>query len=243
MRSDVTRWAACLRPQRPAVSFRLLVPHPRAVRCGYCVARTLRTSTSGLASLAKRADVKLTVHQALVKPSLLSASPSALRSKTDGARCASSAPAPQPFSIRPYLQLARFDKPIGSWLLYWPCGEMPSFQPFSSPMLTVNRFTAAWSITLASQYTGAPLSVAVTNLVLFGVGAFVMRGAGCTINDMWDTRMDRLVGEDSIETESSAAEADGLPRPLTQLQSGPSFGRWRLVLSRTCRHSYFSAVS
>ncbi|KDN42736.1 4-hydroxybenzoate polyprenyl transferase [Tilletiaria anomala UBC 951] len=76
------------------------------------------------------------------------------------------------FSVRPFLQLARLDKPIGTWLLYWPC---------------------AWSITLASQYVDAPVSVAASNILLFGVGAVVMRGAGCTINDMWDAKMDRLV--------------------------------------------------
>lgn len=33
------------------------------------------------------------------------------------------------------------------------------------------------------------------NLFLFGVGALVMRGAGCTINDMWDVKVDKMVGE------------------------------------------------
>lgn len=33
------------------------------------------------------------------------------------------------------------------------------------------------------------------NLALFGTGALVMRGAGCTINDMWDQRIDQQVGE------------------------------------------------
>mmetsp|Transcript_38779 Transcript_38779/g.124300 ORF Transcript_38779/g.124300 Transcript_38779/m.124300 type:complete len:178 (+) Transcript_38779:2-535(+) len=67
------------------------------------------------------------------------------------------------------LALARVDRPEGSLLLYWP---------------------GAWSIALAAA-PGAPPDVAL--LTLFGVGAFVMRGAGCTINDMWDRDFDRRV--------------------------------------------------
>ncbi|WFD34281.1 4-hydroxybenzoate polyprenyltransferase [Malassezia cuniculi] len=83
--------------------------------------------------------------------------------------------APKPstgLTLRPYLELARMDKPIGSWLLYMPC---------------------TWSITLASQHIGAPPSVLLTNLALFGVGSVIMRGAGCTINDMWDAPLDAKV--------------------------------------------------
>lgn len=82
-------------------------------------------------------------------------------------------PSPPKFSLKPYMELARVDRPIGSWLLYMPC---------------------TWSITLASQFTGAPISVWLTNLALFGVGSFVMRSAGCTINDMWDAKIDAKVG-------------------------------------------------
>ena len=74
--------------------------------------------------------------------------------------------------LRPYVELARLDKPIGAWLLYAPC---------------------TFSIALASQFTGAPLSVVAWNLALFGVGSLVMRGAGCTINDMWDSKIDAKV--------------------------------------------------
>lgn len=54
---------------------------------------------------------------------------------------------------------------------------------------------SAWSITLASHALQAPPSVMFGNLFLFGVGALVMRGAGCTINDMWDVKVDKMVGE------------------------------------------------
>jgi len=74
-----------------------------------------------------------------------------------------------PSPLQPYLRLARLDKPIGTWLLFWPCG---------------------WSLCLASPAGQLP---DLTMLSIFGVGAFVMRGAGCTINDMWDKNIDKAV--------------------------------------------------
>jgi 4-hydroxybenzoate polyprenyltransferase len=72
---------------------------------------------------------------------------------------------------RPYLRLARFDRPIGSWLLLMPCW---------------------WSAALAAgvAHTVAQLPLV---LALFFVGAFVMRGAGCTWNDITDRDLDALV--------------------------------------------------
>ncbi|TKY86602.1 hypothetical protein EX895_004241 [Sporisorium graminicola] len=78
----------------------------------------------------------------------------------------------KPYSIQPYLALSRIDKPIGTWLLYWPC---------------------AWSIVLASHTLGLSYTTPLFYSMLFGVGAIIMRGAGCTINDMWDVKMDRMV--------------------------------------------------
>ncbi|KAF5297095.1 hypothetical protein FQA39_LY02675 [Lamprigera yunnana] len=74
-----------------------------------------------------------------------------------------------PISIRPYLKLSRLDKPVGSWLLFWPC---------------------AWSIASAAAPGTLP---DLYMLLLFGTGALVMRGAGCTINDMWDRDIDKKV--------------------------------------------------
>jgi 4-hydroxybenzoate polyprenyltransferase len=72
---------------------------------------------------------------------------------------------------RPYLRLARLDRPIGSWLLLMPCW---------------------WSAALAAGVTRdisrLPLVVA-----LFLVGAFAMRGAGCTWNDITDRDLDAKV--------------------------------------------------
>jgi 4-hydroxybenzoate polyprenyltransferase len=72
---------------------------------------------------------------------------------------------------RPYLRLSRFDRPIGAWLLLMPCW---------------------WSAALAA---GAAHTIGQLPLiiVLFFVGAFVMRGAGCTWNDITDRDLDALV--------------------------------------------------
>jgi 4-hydroxybenzoate polyprenyltransferase len=72
---------------------------------------------------------------------------------------------------RPYLRLSRLDRPIGSWLLLMPCW---------------------WSAALASGIA-ADASRLPLILVLFFIGAFVMRGAGCTWNDITDRDLDALV--------------------------------------------------
>jgi 4-hydroxybenzoate polyprenyltransferase len=71
---------------------------------------------------------------------------------------------------RPYLRLARLDRPIGSWLLLMPCW---------------------WSAGLAGMQAGHLPSL--RHLALFFVGAFAMRGAGCTWNDLVDRDLDTRV--------------------------------------------------
>src|SRR5271170_2394729 len=98
------------------------------------------------------------------------------------ARIVSSLPA----RAKPYAYLARLDKPVGSWLLYWPCGLSPS-----TPQHTLTF--VAWSITLAAAHAQIPPVQLFSMLGLFGIGAVVMRGAGCTINDLWDRNLDKQV--------------------------------------------------
>jgi 4-hydroxybenzoate polyprenyltransferase len=76
-----------------------------------------------------------------------------------------------PAWLRPYLRLARLDRPIGSWLLLLPCW---------------------WSSALAAvaAHARAP---SLWHLVLFFIGAFAMRGAGCTWNDIVDRDLDGSV--------------------------------------------------
>lgn len=69
-----------------------------------------------------------------------------------------------PAIARPWLRLARLDRPIGTWLLLWPCW---------------------WAIALASGDIGL--------MLVFALGAVVMRGAGCTFNDIVDRDLDAQV--------------------------------------------------
>src|SRR6185437_3969399 len=75
-----------------------------------------------------------------------------------------------PAFTRPYLRLARLDRPIGSWLLLLPCW---------------------WSAALAG--VRADHLPSFWHIVLFFVGAFAMRGAGCTWNDLVDRDLDAMV--------------------------------------------------
>lgn len=72
----------------------------------------------------------------------------------------------------PYAELMRLEKPVGTFLLL-----LPSF----------------WAITMAAYSIGAPLAVTAYAIGLFSVGALIMRGAGCTINDIWDRNLDNKV--------------------------------------------------
>jgi 4-hydroxybenzoate polyprenyltransferase len=48
---------------------------------------------------------------------------------------------------------------------------------------------------MAAYSLQTPLTTPLAYIGLFGMGALVMRGAGCTINDMWDRNLDKAVGE------------------------------------------------
>jgi 4-hydroxybenzoate polyprenyltransferase len=82
----------------------------------------------------------------------------------DSERCGFIGALPPP--LRPYASLMRLDRPIGTWLLYWPC---------------------AWSVALAG--VGGRWDL----FLWFGLGAFAMRSAGCVYNDIVDKDLDRSV--------------------------------------------------
>jgi 4-hydroxybenzoate polyprenyltransferase len=88
---------------------------------------------------------------------------------------------------RPYALLARFDRPIGAWLLFLP---------------------GLWAFALAAPgwAEGAWLSA------LFLVGAFAMRGAGCVVNDLWDRDIDA-----QVERTRGRPLASGAVRPRQAL--------------------------
>lgn len=83
-----------------------------------------------------------------------------------------------PRALWPYAQLARWDRPIGWWLLLWPCW---------------------WSAALAASAGARPgaqftdVMPSFGHLALFLVGAIAMRGAGCTYNDLVDRDIDEQV--------------------------------------------------
>ena len=83
-----------------------------------------------------------------------------------------------PRGVWPYAQLARLERPIGWWLLLWPCW---------------------WSAALAAvahSQPGEPVSTLLPSawhILLFLAGAIAMRGAGCTYNDIVDADIDAKV--------------------------------------------------
>lgn len=58
---------------------------------------------------------------------------------------------------------------------------------------------------MASFALNAPPSVPLKYIILFGTGALIMRGAGCTINDLWDRNLDNAVGTYALTLPSSRA--------------------------------------
>ncbi len=77
-----------------------------------------------------------------------------------------------PAPVRPYARLMRLDRPIGTWLLLLPCW---------------------WSVALAS-----PKLPDLWLMFLFAIGAVVMRGAGCVLNDIYDRNLDGSVTRTSM---------------------------------------------
>ncbi|MEO8557474.1 MAG: 4-hydroxybenzoate octaprenyltransferase [Rhodospirillales bacterium] len=77
-----------------------------------------------------------------------------------------------PPGLRPYARLARWDRPIGIWLLLFP---------------------GWWSLALAWEGARADLAHLAVLFALFGIGTIAMRGAGCTWNDMLDREFDAQV--------------------------------------------------
>ncbi len=86
-----------------------------------------------------------------------------------------------PVGLRPYLRLMRADRPIGTWLLLFPCW---------------------WAVALAAPAGGTPDA---RLLVLFALGAVVMRGAGCTYNDIVDRDIDARVARTAARPIPSGA--------------------------------------
>jgi 4-hydroxybenzoate polyprenyltransferase len=92
-----------------------------------------------------------------------------------------------PPGLVPYAILARYDRPIGAWLLFLP---------------------GLWSITLAARSFWQWIAL----IFLFFIGAFIMRAAGCVVNDLWDRKMDA-----AVERTRTRPLASGALTPLNAL--------------------------
>lgn len=77
-----------------------------------------------------------------------------------------------PAWVYPYARLARWDRPVGVWLLFLPC---------------------LWGLFFALYLDVASIPQIIKYIMLFFIGSATMRGAGCTINDLWDQKMDGQV--------------------------------------------------
>ncbi|KAL1626409.1 Para-hydroxybenzoate--polyprenyltransferase, mitochondrial precursor (PHB:polyprenyltransferase) [Neofusicoccum ribis] len=93
-----------------------------------------------------------------------------------------------PTALVPYAELIRLDKPVGTYYLFFPC-----------------LFSTLLAAPLASPIA-APTAVLSTTL-LFATGALVMRGAGCTINDLWDRNLDPHVARTRLRPIARGAVA------------------------------------
>lgn len=104
-----------------------------------------------------------------------------------------------PSPVRPYLRLSRADRPIGTWLLLLPCW---------------------WGVMLAAAADPEGLNAFDAWIVVgCAIGAFLMRGAGCTWNDMTDKDFD-----------SSVARTKSRPIPSGQVTTRQAFA-WLVIQS------------
>ena len=84
-----------------------------------------------------------------------------------------------PEKIKPLAYIMRLDRPIGTWLLLLP---------------------ALWSLVLSykTHENEIELNTLFVYIILFSIGAIIMRGAGCIINDLWDKDLDMQVERTSL---------------------------------------------
>ncbi len=100
-------------------------------------------------------------------------------------------PVPVVRRVMPYVSLMRLDRPIGTWLLLLP---------------------ALWAIVMAAGGFMALTGREYGFMALFCIGAVVMRGAGCVVNDLWDREIDR-----KVERTASRPLASGAVSPRQAL--------------------------
>ena len=98
-----------------------------------------------------------------------------------------------PAATRPYARLMRLDRPIGTWLLLFPCWwglMLAAGSPSPSPWVFVGFDAPYFSLSF--------LTPTLLSAALFAIGALVMRGAGCTYNDIVDRDFDAKVARTAL---------------------------------------------
>ena len=116
-----------------------------------------------------------------------------------------------PQASRPYLRLSRADRPIGTWLLLFPCW---------------------WGLFFAILADGQFALSDVWIFVGCGLGAFLMRGAGCTWNDITDRKFDGAV-----------ERTKSRPIPSGQVSVKSAVICWRSVKSLVCSGFAFTMLA
>lgn len=109
-----------------------------------------------------------------------------------------------PKAWQPYAMLARLDRPVGVWLLFLPCVMGLGFARFSTGLAPID---ALW-------------------IVLFLIGATVMRGAGCTWNDITDKEFDARVARTAARPIPSGAVSVKQAYAFLLAQLGVGFLIW-----------------
>lgn len=104
-----------------------------------------------------------------------------------------------PRACAPYAELVRLDKPTGTYYLFLPC---------------------LFSTLLAAQLTTpvAPPTTVLSTSALFFAGALIMRGAGCTVNDLWDRNLDPHVARTRLRPIARGAVSVRQAIPFLGLQ-------------------------
>lgn len=124
-----------------------------------------------------------------------------------------------PLSWIPYAELMRLEKPVGTFLLLIP---------------------SLWGITMAAYGISASLATTSSAIALFSVGALVMRGAGCTINDILDRNLDNQVAR-TVERPIASGRVS-VPKAVTFL-AAQCFVGLGVLLSLPFECFYLGALS
>ncbi|KAM9913816.1 hypothetical protein OXX69_001239 [Metschnikowia pulcherrima] len=119
----------------------------------------------------------------------------------------------------PYAELMRLEKPVGTLLLLLP---------------------SLWGITMAAYGVMAPLATTLSAIALFSAGALIMRGAGCTINDILDRNLDNQVAR-TVERPIASGRVS-VPQAVTFL-AAQCFAGLAVLLSLPFECFYLGALS